>query len=1122
MISGTSHAQLQDTHLYIIDDSTGDPIEFAFVFLENTTFGGNTDTDGHISFEAISLSEHIIVVTHLLYKEVRLKGASIKENGLEIRLQPKSFDLTEVVVREKRKKNKNYKKWMKRFEEAFIGNRKVRRKVKLLNPEVIWFEEKEDTLHAYAVDNIRLRNELTGYEMHIALSKFTLSKEKDITYRGSIYYDDITDELKKPESVKRKRQHYFQHSRQLFFKSLFWKHPVLDEEFTFGITHQKDDGSYVYQDSKIEELKWKRGIYADTLSITDYMTVTVKDKITEAFKQKGLLEGQRRNAIGTSFLLSKTGTFVVNKNGYLLNQADIEESGYWTNLRMAYELPSDYVGDIYFHQEASIAILDELQQYNTNYHPEKIYVHTDKSTYMPLEHIWFKAYLVNAVDHSADTQSNVVYVDLVDEKGKIVNQWLLHTELGLTGDMKWTPDYMPGTYLMRAYTNHMRNQGEEFFFEKEIILTSLQESPPLRSIQNALSEIRFFPEGGDLITGVSCQVAFVATDSIGMPIDISGVIKDGNGDIVTECQTTHRGIGVFQLSPHPSMTYYLEASRGNTVIRYDLPTVLASGLSLRINANDEDDIFIDVLADNVQIHKDAFIIGHMRGKVFAFTDNLSVENPLRISKSSIPPGVVHFTVFDQYERPQAERLIFNDRNYEKQTVSANNVLLDDDSHTMTFTIDSLYIDESMNLSLSIVDKVHYPTALEEQNITSYLHLNSDLASHIQGLNSYLQDIDNSKRYYLDLILRTQAWRRFTWRDLADRREQTYPIESGYSITGQITEKENDTPIPSSVMITDLSPDAYYDNTVTNDNGTFAFTNLNDKEGTTYIIQAREGAYIDGTDVIELKGDRLVDIEATPQLGVPYTGRSRVAKTLPETIGYEPNNMAHLMDTYVGLQNTDTTLWQLDAPEVTIRGKKARYTSGLPTRAGLIFLDNADWIAPSSRGVDLLNKVAPGRRFHFGSEGKLLATIINTYGETVVIPAQVIIDGIGAEPGGSTATTTRLRMLPADRIASIYVGGAKVIVNTRAIPRSVEKELDSGIIYIDHPGYYQAREFSKIREALRPQLMSTVVWDPNVAIDEDGKIQVSIDKDLHKEGYIVVLEGVSLQGDIINFRKKFVQ
>lgn len=1123
LFGNTLLAQTQDLLLNITDNTTGEPIEFAFVFFENTTVGGNTDKEGQILFEEKNLEDHTIVITHMLYEEVKIKGSEITNRLVPIRLTPKAFDLDEVIVKTKKGKSKNYEKWMKKFKSAFIGNRKVRRKVKILNPEVIWFEEKNNVLFAHAIDNIKLRNELTGYVMHVALSEFSLNDVGDITYSGSVYYDDIKDELKKPESIEKRRKSYFRNSRQLFFKSLFWKHPVNEKEYIFGLTQKQNDGTYVYAESNQKELKWKRGIYADTLEIDDYLTITIKDKILESFRLVGLFEIENRKGTGASFLLSKTGKFIINKKGYLLNQSDIEESGYWTSVRMAHELPSDYLGNVYFHQEESISTITELQQYATIHKPEKIYVHTDKATYLPFENLWFKAYLVNAVDHTMDTPSEVVYVDLVNEEGEVVKNWLLNTQIGLNGDLQWNPTFKPGKYLLRAYTNHMRNQGGQFFFEKELTLTDLSNESEIEVDEGKISHISFYPEGGDLIEGVATQVAYATVDSSGNPVQISGMIKDNNGQLITSCHSIHRGIGMFQLEPSASKRYYLETTVNSEKVRFDLPKVQSSGISMRINATDKNDIFIDILSSIKDIPKDAFLIGHMRGEVFAFVNELSRDKPLTISKSTIPPGVVHFTIFDQHERPQAERLIFNDRNYEKSTITSEDINLQEGAHSMTFTIDSSYLENSMDLSISIVDEAHYPSALEEQNISSYLHLNSDLEQHISGLNTYLDNIDQTNRYYLDLILRTQAWRRFRWKDLINQKALEYPKEIGYSITGQVTQKDNDEAIQSRVMITALGGELYYDQLNSDSSGVFSIDNLNFKDKITYIVQARKGEFVEGEEEsIELKGDRLVDITASAKLGLPFKGaRNTFGLNRYNESDFQDKYLEQINNTFVGLQSIDSSIWQLEAPEVTIEGKRGSHTSNRPGIRGLIYMDYADWIAPETSGLSLLSAVAPSRRYHYGGGGKLMSTQVTDLGETVIVPSQVIIDGFGFEPEtGSTSTPHRLRTLPADMIETIFVGAGVVIITTRNIPRSVEKSLDSGIIHIDHPGYYQAREFAEVTSSTPGTLVSTVHWDPDVVFDDKGNLEVTIKEDLQKTGYVVILEGVSSQGDIISFRRKY--
>src|SRR5476651_1907546 len=100
---------------------------------------------------------------------------------------------------------------------------------------------------------------------------------------------------------------------------------------------------------------------------------------------------------------------------------------------------------------------------------EKAYLHTDRDTYAQGEDIWFKAYLVNAQGHTAIDYSKNLYVELISPSAKIVQRKMLRVEKGLTnGDFKLPDTLTAGNYRLRAYTNWMRNFGDNFVFEKGI------------------------------------------------------------------------------------------------------------------------------------------------------------------------------------------------------------------------------------------------------------------------------------------------------------------------------------------------------------------------------------------------------------------------------------------------------------------------------------------------------------------------------------------------------------------------------------------------------------------------------------------------------------------------------
>lgn len=111
----------------------------------------------------------------------------------------------------------------------------------------------------------------------------------------------------------------------------------------------------------------------------------------------------------------------------------------------------------------------QLAEYNAKLPEEKVYLHIDKPFYKPGDAIWFQAYLVSGVDHKPSQTSNVVYVELINPKGNVEDMLTLATINGkVKGDFQLPASAAGGLYKVRAYTQWMKNFGEESFFSKEL------------------------------------------------------------------------------------------------------------------------------------------------------------------------------------------------------------------------------------------------------------------------------------------------------------------------------------------------------------------------------------------------------------------------------------------------------------------------------------------------------------------------------------------------------------------------------------------------------------------------------------------------------------------------------
>ncbi|RYY20713.1 MAG: hypothetical protein EOO36_02730, partial [Cytophagaceae bacterium] len=116
------------------------------------------------------------------------------------------------------------------------------------------------------------------------------------------------------------------------------------------------------------------------------------------------------------------------------------------------------------------ALAERLGNFYAGARLEKVYLHLDRPVYGTGETIWFNAYLVDALRHRPDSLSRIVYVELLSPQRQLVARRTLRVEeIGLAhGDIELDDSLRAGTYVLRAYTSWMRNQGPAYFYQRQL------------------------------------------------------------------------------------------------------------------------------------------------------------------------------------------------------------------------------------------------------------------------------------------------------------------------------------------------------------------------------------------------------------------------------------------------------------------------------------------------------------------------------------------------------------------------------------------------------------------------------------------------------------------------------
>ncbi|MFD2288292.1 hypothetical protein GJU39_03330 [Pedobacter petrophilus] len=442
---------------------------------------------------------------------------------------------------------------------------------------------------------------------------------------------------------------------------------------------------------------------------------------------------------------------------------------------------------------------------------EKAYLQTDRTYYSAGENIWFSAYLVNAKGSSLTSSSSNLYVELINPASAILDKKIIRLENGLgKGDFKL--DSIPsGWYNIRAYTNWMRNFGNDFVFQKSIYITNQPNGNATSATRSAakkpagpasnLKSITFFPEGGSLVSGLTSLVAFKTNDNLGNGLAARGSVISSKGDTITSFQSTEAGMGIFAFSPKANESYRVEARFGKEKVAAQLPQILAKGLVLHIT-NDSLNLKATISAS-----ESAF--SEMTGKSLTvtikhagdhiYTGAVKLGKPMisvSIPKKDFPEGIAVVTVTDDAGRPHCERLVYIHNN-------TGNIFTITPNKTAYQTREKVVLNikatdlfgqpAKTSLSLAAVDGL-IPD--DGTNIVSYLMLQSEIKGEIKNAGQYF-DVKNPSRFkQLDLLLLTQGWRDYLWKKLADTTIKiSFLPEPGLTIAGSVREKLANKPLP---------------------------------------------------------------------------------------------------------------------------------------------------------------------------------------------------------------------------------------------------------------------------------------------------------------------------------------
>lgn len=458
-------------------------------------------------------------------------------------------------------------------------------------------------------------------------------------------------------------------------------------------------------------------------------------------------------------------------------------------------------------------MVNRINLFNRYLPQEKVYLHFDNTAYFMGEKMWFKAYVLRSDNHHATDVSRVLYVELLDRSGNVVETQKL--PIGAMGQADGVFDLRNvlagGFYEVRAYTRYMLNWDSSWLFSRVFPIfetpgkegdysrpslgkTAWQvresEKVPTKEktgISFAKPEdgnIAFFPEGGHLVENLSCRVAFEIRDRQGLPVNGTGELSCGE-ECLCSVSTSQNGRGVFSLVAQPGKIYSLNLKdKRGRLYRQELPVAEKEGCSMRltragkpwcVNLNTttsfaQDSLGIVLTAHGALKHVD--VVAGSRSMYLSLPD------------SAIADGVNRVSVVNGAGQVLADRLFFQ---YPRTLKDSISVTVKETSLLPSSPINlSFHAPPSTIFSLSVRD------ADTEKNISSldcenWLLLAGELHGYVSHPEYYFESDDAEHREAADLLMLVQGWRRYDLSQMMGKKnfKIVHPVEKGLSISGRL-------------------------------------------------------------------------------------------------------------------------------------------------------------------------------------------------------------------------------------------------------------------------------------------------------------------------------------------------
>lgn len=354
---------------------TQEVLPFATVFLSSTTKGTVTNEKGQFTLDNVPPGRFELIVSYMGFVTLKVPVQTQDQKSYKLLLKPSDNQLPDVTVKARRRRDPDRAKQLALFTDHFIGLSENAAQCRLINPEVLSFNQTTDRLIATANEPLLIDNKALGYRIKFQLDQFIYEYDSyQIAYEGNPVFEAMRPvNAKESERWAENRKKAYLGSMMHFARALY-RRQVSQEGFAFQrvIERRNRNGDLIRtglpgdttltfpslsNDRQVVSLPMARyRALLDTIRSTDTQPVIAfKNLIQVTYtKEKEPLtfqKARRFSKFGYKIVpqsslirLLKPG-LTVEANGQFWPPQGIRSEGYWSWELVADDLPFDYEPD---------------------------------------------------------------------------------------------------------------------------------------------------------------------------------------------------------------------------------------------------------------------------------------------------------------------------------------------------------------------------------------------------------------------------------------------------------------------------------------------------------------------------------------------------------------------------------------------------------------------------------------------------------------------------------------------------------------------------------------------------------------------------------------------------------